>query len=303
MKKCKTKINDLMLIIVLCVALVSILVLKVYFNDSDQSTSSFADQTEFDQTVPVAIPKANNEQKLLVEENDHSVVSSVVGQPVTDPSQKKEIFDRAVQSIILTDQIKNNSADLDQSNAFHRLVKQHYWWDIFQLFDQYSPLTAANDQMNIVSDFSIKTITVTINSPDNNSLRMITDWPQADIRQFSNGNYLLYEVDQTTSVVEAMSADKFSQNIIFQFKPDISNITTTLSPSTDLSIFQTDSGELIVINHDNAGWFFIGSAKLVDRKGNSIIIPLQYNSSTQQIIWSLDQQFMQNASYPVVLQL
>ena len=72
--------------------------------------------------------------------------------------------------------------------------------------------------------------------------------------------------------------------------------------SADLKITQIETGELIINDKNNNGWMFILPANLVDRKGNSIIMPLQFNSDTNQITWQLDKNFMDKASYPVVMQ-
>jgi hypothetical protein len=257
----------------------------------------------------IAPPISNNfENDLTSPELDLSnPAGQVGGQAITDLELKKETYNKAVEAIIVADQIKNNVSDLAKDYAFADQDIDSYWWDVFKIFDRVAPLSAINQKMQITSEYSGSTTKLSlqnIKSDVSNPivLQMTIDWPNANIQQYHNGNFVLYEVDQTTTVIEQVEAGSFNQNIIFKFKPNIDQIITNLKLSPNLKIEQIETGELIVSDMENNGWIFILPAKLVDRKGNSVIMPMQFDSNTNQITWNFDRGFMEKASYPVVMQ-
>jgi len=219
-----------------------------------------------------------------------------------------ELATEAIDAILAVDKIKHQSDGLKNDYGFKDSRHQSSSLDVFKWFgpeaksasNEFFAVDSWQDQGRISSYL---TRTNKDGQNDNDYLQMTLTKPDLVIVDAAaSGDYVIYESDQSVVVQYRLDNDKLKENIIFPQKPDFAQMTFALN-YPDYIIDEQDNGSIILAKKDNEQvipvWHLF-PATITDRKGLSQNLEYEINDDGKQITYFLNQQWLDQADYPVV---
>ncbi len=250
-------------------------------------------------SIIVIIFKINTRETNILIVNDDRVNSE---SDLTLNATSDVLLDELIDAVTSVNKIKSQSQDLKNNHPFVKSSREKSIWN---LFADTTVQKAENDHF-ITESYLLEdhiTTSLTMKNDPQNFLTMSLIQPDYKIHDiFSQNDYVLYETDNSITVQYRLDDDRIKESIIFDRKPDFSNLAFQLDYPSDSELSPQPDGSIDIIfnqNVENISWK-ISPATLVDRKGNFSQVKYELINNDRQIIYQLDEKFLSQADYPVV---
>lgn len=244
---------------------------------------------------------------------------------VIEIDEQSEIYklpgESAVDTIVSVDRIKNNDKSLSNQYPFTSSDVITSLADIGNLFQK--PVeSATNDWLAVSLAAEKNSLTSQLNYVDEAgiqsagsdiSLKMTWDFMNEEPTVYTAGNYALYEYEDLDIQYEIQS-NIFKESIIFNARPENNILVAKLDYPDNYILEMQSDGSILVSAREIAEGDMDGStaynnypvweilpATLSDRKGNTVTVPANFDAATRQVSYQLDELFLKDASYPIVL--
>jgi|GEM_PF-5659627 len=285
-KKTTDKIRQILPMAILVILVVVIYVLRVNIVDNQSSVTNFT------------TPGENQESPDSV-----NLVDSFMSVP-----DDEEIAEDAIDAILITQKIKQQSPSLEKNNPFYDSKKRTSPLDVFNFFGRDSKV-AQNNDLYVETTANSNSITTQINrvidgemsNSDYFSMTFNLD-DSTDIDTYSQGDYVMHESDQSVVAQYQLVDKKLKEYIIIDKHTPGTTLTFDLDYPRSHSLEPTGNGGIImtklVDGREQAVWQIL-PATITDRKGNSSEVTLNLIND-KQIRYSFDENFLNSADYPIV---
>lgn len=285
-KKTADKIRQIFPMAILVILVVVIILLRAGLNENKSSVIN-------------NITPENNEGTI----DDVNLIDSFMIVP-----NDEELAEEAVEAILTTQKIKQQSPSLEDKNPFHDSKKRTSPLDVFNFFGQYSK-AAQNENLFVETIASDNAITTQINrvidgemsSDDYFSMTLKLNNSSA-INTYSQGDYVLHESDQSLMAQYQLVDKKLKESIIIDKHTPGTSLIFDLDYPSSHNLEPTGNGGIImtklVDGREQAVWQIL-PATVTDRKGKSSEVTLDLINN-QQIRYTFDENFLDSADYPIV---
>lgn len=228
----------------------------------------------------------------------------------------------AVDDLVTREQIMNSDLTLKNDTPFRsskNITKVEQILDIFRPRKD----VAENDWIRVSLAAENKKINAELELLDRvnqdqanaSKFAMAWDFMNADPKIYANGNYILYNYENFDIQYE-LKKDTLKESIIFDHKPEKNTLVAKLSYPENFVLERMKDGSIMVrekkanisAQAGGEGYEFeevalmkILPATLSDRKGNAVEVKYVFDEYNRAITYYLDEEYLQAASYPVVL--
>jgi hypothetical protein len=301
------KVNATLL--VLLVLAIVVVVLKVGIESQHPSTvtNSINRLTEFDSSPTNQINQNQNQLTVRPQQISQFAPNSQVSRAITDETEKQQMSVAAKNILTNLEQLGNGGAGLADDNPFVKTTVKTSDWDVFNWFSQ-EKTSAQNELFQIETGWENSGIKLKVsdkNDPAGRYFSQNWQWPAGTNipQQTMKGNYLVYQFADGTKVYEEVQAKEISQAIVLPAKSASDVFVFALDYPQDYQLKQLATGEIILYDAQNKPWIYVPQAIMTDAGGNSIYLPVSLADDKQHITYILDQDWLTQASYPVVIKL
>lgn len=294
-KKQIKKILEILPVALLVVVSVGLIAFQVIIKNQDSGSTIEYHGTKVDNES--ILGSFDDELPPVLAYDDDSTVS------------EQEIVDQSIQSIHDREKIKATHESLADENPFRESKKKRSNLDIFNIFGV--PVKeASNEQMSVMAYNDQNKIALEVNrmlegkKSQEDYLYMNFDYADYEVVGVqAAGDYVLFETDQSLTASYQLDGKQLKESIVFEKKPSNNVLNFNLNYPSSYDARLEPNNSLIVSkntgNQSEAVWR-ISASTLVDRKGNIIYLDTQLSDDKKTITYQLPQDFLDNASYPIV---